>query len=121
MMGSTQPRRARGSEVSLCGLLQDQLVEREVRDGRAQPRVLGLEFLHPAHPIRLQAPELTAPAIVGDLTHADCADCISSALPLARPAQPPAAAWQRSPRAWVASPSRPSSWPKSHTSGPTTS
>ncbi len=54
-----------------CGsprsLLEDHLVEREVRHRAAQTRVLLLEFLEPLHRVELQAPELVPPAVVGDL------------------------------------------------------
>src|SRR6185369_16009370 len=74
--GCARHRRAgaRGSEVSPGGLLQDQLVEREIRDGLAQARILGLQRLHALDLVRLQAAVLLAPAIVRDLGDPNRAD-----------------------------------------------
>jgi len=55
---------ARGLEVSPCGFLQDQLVQRQVRDRPAKPRVLSLQFLQPLDLIALQPAVLVAPAII---------------------------------------------------------
>src|SRR5687768_14492080 len=60
-----------GSEVSPGRLLEDQLVERQVRDRSPQPRVLLLKVLHPASLIRLQAAILLAPTVVGLLADRD--------------------------------------------------
>ena len=48
----------RGSEVSLCRLRKDYLVQRQVRKSAPKPRVLGLEILQPLDLVALQAPEL---------------------------------------------------------------
>src|SRR3954469_10563700 len=80
---STQARRRAGLETSSPRrLLQDQLVERQVRNRLAQALVLGLQLLHAPDLIRLQAPELLAPTIVRHLGHADRADRIGDALTL---------------------------------------
>ena len=39
----------RGSEVSLCSLGQDQLVQRQIRDRPPEAAVLGLQLLQPLH------------------------------------------------------------------------
>ena len=62
---------ARGSEVSLCRFLQDQLVQRQVQDCPRHPLVLLLNILHPPRLIGLQAAIFLAPAIIGRLAHRD--------------------------------------------------
>src|SRR5215203_4319161 len=76
--GCARHRRAgaRGSEVSPGGLLQDELVEREVRDGLAQALVLGLQLLHALDLVGLQAAVLLRPAVVRDLGDPNRADRI---------------------------------------------
>ena len=68
--------------VGSVGLLQDQLVQRQVGDGLPQSAVLQFEFFQPLNLIELQAAELIAPAMVGHLAHADRADRVGNALPL---------------------------------------
>src|SRR4051812_264986 len=73
-MCSTQARRRAGLKVSPGRLLQDQLVEREVGNGFAQARILGLHLLHALDLARLQPAVLLAPAVIRDLGHPDGAD-----------------------------------------------
>lgn len=62
-MCPTQTRRRAGLEtVSPRGLAEDELVERELRDGLPQPLVLQPEVLHALDPVRLQAAILPPPA-----------------------------------------------------------
>jgi len=51
----------KGSVFSREGFLQDQLVEREFRDGLPQPLVLPLQLLEPLRLIELQAAVLAPP------------------------------------------------------------
>src|SRR3954452_3122136 len=62
-----RPGDARGLEVSPGCLLQDQLVQREVRNRSAQPRVLSLEILQSLDLIALQPAKLLAPPVIRDL------------------------------------------------------
>src|SRR5215208_369272 len=62
-----RPGDARGLEVSLGCLLQDQLVQRQVGNRSAQPRVLSLEILQSLDLIALEPAKLLAPAVVRDL------------------------------------------------------
>src|SRR3546814_7071592 len=62
---------ARGSEVSPSGLLQDQLVERQIRDRPPEPEILLLQVLHPPGLVGLQTAILLAPAIIGLLGNRD--------------------------------------------------
>lgn len=73
---------ARGLVSFPGGLLQDQLVEREIRDRLPEPLVLDLQVLHAPNLVALQAAVLLAPAVVGDLRHADRADRVANALAL---------------------------------------
>src|SRR6185503_3200312 len=66
---------ARGLEVSPGGLLQNELVQRQIRDGLAQPAVLELKVLQTLHLLALQPTELLAPPIMRHLAHLDLADC----------------------------------------------
>ncbi len=75
-----QARRRAGLRSFPGRPLQDQLVEREIRNRLAQPLVLGLQLLHPAHLVGLQPTELLAPAVIRDLGHADRPDRVSHAL-----------------------------------------
>ena len=71
------PRRrggGRGSEASLGGLFQDQLVEGEIRDSPAQPGILSLELFQALDLVALEVAVLGSPAVVGDLRHANRAD-----------------------------------------------
>ena len=56
----------RGLEVSLCGLRQDQLVQRQIRHRSPKTIVLSLQLLQPLHLIALQAAILIPPSIVRD-------------------------------------------------------
>jgi hypothetical protein len=58
------PSGARGLEVSLCSLCQDQLVQCQVRDRSPKTTVLSLQLLEPLHLITLQAAILIAPPIM---------------------------------------------------------
>src|ERR1051325_4804169 len=73
---------ARGLVVSPGSLLQDQLVQRQVRDGTAKPAVLRLKFLQAPYLVALQAAELLAPAVIRHLAHPDRADRLRYALTL---------------------------------------
>jgi hypothetical protein len=53
---------AKGSVISLGGFLQDQLVERQVRDRLTEPGVLLFKVLDPLDLVRLQAAILLAPS-----------------------------------------------------------
>src|SRR5690606_10117156 len=66
-----RPGGGRGSEVSLGGLRQDLLVQREIGNRLAQPHVLTLQLLQPLGLVHLQAAIFLAPAIVGLLRHPD--------------------------------------------------
>ena len=73
---------ARGLEVSLGGLSEDHLVQGQIRNGTAQPSVLGLKLLHPLHLIRLQATKLLTPSVVSNLSHADRTNGVRNRLSL---------------------------------------
>src|SRR6185437_13171752 len=73
---------ARGLEVSPGGLLQNELVQRQIRDGLAQPAVLELKVLQTLHLLALQPTELLAPPIIRHLAHPDLADCVHQVLAL---------------------------------------
>jgi hypothetical protein len=77
-----QARRRAGLRSFPSGLLQDELVEREIRDSPAQPRVLGLKVLQPFDLVALEPAILLAPAVVRDLRDADGADRVGHGLPL---------------------------------------
>src|SRR5665811_2034177 len=74
--------RDRGSVVSPGDLLQNELVERQIRDCPAKPGVLCLKILQPLHLLGLEPSKLLAPAIVRNLAYADLADRIGNALAL---------------------------------------
>lgn len=57
----TPPPQGRGRAV----------VERQVRDGTTQPRILAFKILHPYDLLGLQAAEFLSPAVMGDLVNAD--------------------------------------------------
>src|SRR5690606_39562374 len=61
----------RGLKSQLRRLLQDRLVQREVRDKPLQPRVLSLQILHPPRLIDLQAAIFLAPPIKRLLRYPD--------------------------------------------------
>src|SRR3954454_23508908 len=63
-------------------LLQDQLVQREVRNRSAQPRVLSLEILQSLDLIAPEPAKLLAPAVVRDLRNPNRAYRVGNALPL---------------------------------------
>jgi hypothetical protein len=73
---------ARGLEVSLSSLLQNELVERQIRDGTPEPDILSLELLQPFHLIALELTKLLTPAIIRHFGHADLADRIGNTLTL---------------------------------------
>src|SRR5262249_49765801 len=73
---------ARGLEVSPSSLLQNQLIQRQIRNRLAQPAVLELKVLQPLHLLDLQPTELLAPPIIRHLAHADLADCVHHVLAL---------------------------------------
>src|SRR5215203_4633924 len=77
-----RPGDARGLEVSPGCLLQDQLVQRQVGNRSAQPRVLSLEILQPLDLIALEPAKLLAPAVVRDLRNPNRAYRLGNALPL---------------------------------------
>src|SRR5215207_9381007 len=94
-----RPGDARGLEVSPGCLLQNQLVQRQVGNRSAQPRVLSLEILQSLDLVALEPAKLLAPAVVRDLRNPNRAYRVGNALPPATPAHPPGAASQQSPRA----------------------
>ena len=67
---------AQGSVISPGCLLQNQLVQRQIRDRLPEPQVLGLQLLKSLHLVRLQTAVLIAPAIVRHFRHPDRADRI---------------------------------------------
>ena len=73
---------AQGSEVSPCSLLQDQLVERQIRDRTAKPAILLLKVLHPSRLVRLQTAIFFPPPIVGLLADRDPPTRFRSRCPL---------------------------------------
>src|SRR5215207_1181836 len=77
-----RPGDARGLEVSPGCLLQDQLVQRQVGNRSAQPRVLSLESLQSLDLIALEPAKLLAPAVVRDLRNPNRAYRLGNALPL---------------------------------------
>src|SRR3546814_1569390 len=70
-LGRCSAAAVRGSEVSPGGLLQNELVQRQIRNRAPKPQVLLLQILHPASLIRLQTTILLAPAIIGLLADRD--------------------------------------------------
>src|SRR5262249_55967951 len=71
-----------GLEVSPGGLLQNELVQRQIRDCLAQPAVLELKILQALHLLALQPAKLLAPPIIRHLAHPDLADCVHHVLAL---------------------------------------
>lgn len=61
----------RGSGVSPGGLLEDELVQGEIRDRSAQPRVFSLKLLQALGLRDVQAPVLLAPVLAADLAYAN--------------------------------------------------
>jgi hypothetical protein len=55
----------KGLEVSLCCLLEDLLVQREVSHGSLQPGVLLFKLLEPSHLVDVETAVLLAPGVVG--------------------------------------------------------
>ena len=76
------PGDGKGSVISLGGLGQDLLVDRQIGDCSAKSRILLLQILDPLHLVRLQSAELLAPALVGELRHADPPNSISNSAAL---------------------------------------
>jgi hypothetical protein len=70
----------RGLGVSPRGLLQNELVQRQIGDRLAQPAVLEFELLQAL--LDLQPAELLASAIVGDFVHTNLADRVGHVLTL---------------------------------------
>src|SRR5215468_4796495 len=73
---------ARGLEVSPGGLLQNELVQRQIGNRLAQPAVLELKVLQALHLLGLQPAELLAPPIIRHLAHPDLADGVHHVLAL---------------------------------------
>src|SRR5262249_54350188 len=68
--------------VSPGGLLQNELVQRQIRDCLAQPAVLELKVLQALYLLGLQPAELLPPPIIRHLAHPDLADCVHHVLTL---------------------------------------
>jgi hypothetical protein len=83
-LGHARRRRgdARGSVASPEGLLQNELVERQIRHCPAKPGIPCVKILQPLHVLGLRPSKLLAPAIVRNLGYADLADRINNALTL---------------------------------------
>ena len=64
----------RGLEVSLCGLAEDLLVQRQVGHRPAKSGVLRLKLLQTLYLVALKAAVFTPPAVVRDLRHANRPD-----------------------------------------------
>src|SRR5262249_43821109 len=64
------------------GLLQNELVQRQIGNRLAQPAVLELKVLQALHLLGFQPTELLAPPIIRYLAHPDLADCIHHVLAL---------------------------------------
>src|SRR4029078_1124143 len=75
-------RRAGGLEVSPGSLLQNEFVQRQIRDRLAQPAVLELKLLQALDLLDLQPAKLLTPAIVGHLAHTDLPNRLRHALAL---------------------------------------
>src|ERR1700719_3162330 len=72
------------SVVSPCRLLQDQLVQCQVRHRAAQPGVLRFQVFEALYLVALQPAELLAPAVIRHLADTDRADSLGRALALRR-------------------------------------
>ena len=70
------PGDARGLIISLGGFGEDHFVECQIGNRFPEPGVLLLQLLHSFDLVRLQPVELFAPAVIGQLRHADLADGI---------------------------------------------
>ena len=97
------PGAARGSVVSPCCLLQDELVQGEVRDRLPELGILQLQFLQPLHLIQFQPAVFLAPPVVSHLGHADLQDRPLLSQPLAKQGHRPIAAWRLSLQACASS------------------
>src|SRR6202040_2343687 len=73
---------ARGLEVSPGGLLQNELVQRQIGNRLAEPAVLELKVLQALHLLALQPTKLLAPPIIRHLAHPDLADRVHHVLAL---------------------------------------
>src|ERR1044071_3659551 len=73
---------ARGSVVSPGRLLQDQLVEGQVRHRAAQPGVLGFKLLQAFYLVALQPTELLTPAVIRNLADTNRTDRLGHPLTL---------------------------------------
>ena len=80
MTCSIQALQPAGLEASPGGLLQDQFVQRQVRDRPEQPAVLRLELLQALN-LLVSPTVLLTPPVIGGLAYADLADDISYVLP----------------------------------------
>lgn len=69
--GEAAPDDVAGHEMTAGAGGQWPGLTRRVGDRLPQPRVLVLEFLEPLHLVGLQAAELLAPPVAGELRHAD--------------------------------------------------
>ena len=74
----------RGLEVSLGGLGQDQLIQRQIGYRSAQPAILGLQLLQPLDLVALKATVLIPPAVIGHFRYTDCSDRIHNRMALCR-------------------------------------
>jgi hypothetical protein len=74
----------RGLQVSLGGLLQDELVKRQIGDRLAKPVVPELKLLQPLYLFDLHPARFLAPAMVGHLAHTDLTDCFATISSLGR-------------------------------------
>jgi hypothetical protein len=82
----------RGLEVSLCGLSENELIQRQIRHRSTKSSVLGLKLLQPLHLVTLQAAVLIPPSIIRDFRHANRPHRVGNQLDLVPSAHRPAAA-----------------------------
>ena len=68
----------RGLEVSLCSLSQDQLVQRKIRNGLAEPLILFLQPLQFLQWVCAHSAVLFLPAVLRLFSHADLPDRIQT-------------------------------------------
>src|SRR5262249_15749887 len=79
---SMQARRRARLRSFPGGLLQNELVQRQIGNRLAQPAVLELKVLQALHLLGFQPAELLAPPIIRHLTHPHLADCLHHVLAL---------------------------------------
>jgi len=77
-----RPGAARGSVVSPCRLLQDELVQGKVGYGLPEPGILKLQLLQPLHLVQLQPAVFMAPPVLSHLGHPDLPDRVAHRRPL---------------------------------------